>query len=125
MFLSVNFYVCTNKLDMKYFHFIVMSVVLKLFQISAQKVSAYALVVIDDVFHKIINTHEGFFDKKDTLEIPVCLYLCSITSVFSLKIVGPKEQGGIIKLVAVVHMALNFLITDKLDQNFSNKNMTN
>jgi hypothetical protein len=47
----------------------------------------------------------------------MCLYLCtsigSITSAFSLKILGQKEQGGIIKVVAVVDMVLNFLITDK------------
>ena len=85
--------------------------------ITAQKVSASALVLIDNVFHKIFNTHKGFLTKKDTLKIPVCLYLCtsigSITSAFSLKILGQKEQGGIIKLMAVVNMVLNFLITDK------------
>ena len=85
--------------------------------ITAQKVSAPALVVIDDVFHKILNTHKDFLTKKDTLEIPVCLSLCtsigSISSTFSLKIFGRKEQGGIIKLEAVVDMVLNFRITDK------------
>ena len=30
-----------------------------------------------------------------------------------LKILGQKEQGGIIKVMAVVDMVLNFLITDK------------
>ena len=54
---------------------------------------------------------------KDTSEFPVCLALCtsigSITSAFSLKIFGQKEQVGIIKLVAVVHMVLNFRITEK------------
>ena len=85
--------------------------------ITAQNVSASVLVVIDDVFHKILNTHNGFMTKKDTSEILVCLYLCtsigSITSAFYLKILGQKEQGGVIKLVAVVNIVLNFLITDK------------
>ena len=85
--------------------------------ITAQKVSASTLVVMDNVFHKIFNTHKGFITKKDTLEIPVCLYLYtsigSITSAFSLKILGQKEQGGIIKLVAVVNIIIHFLITDK------------
>ena len=47
----------------------------------------------------------------------MCLYLYtsigSITSAFSLKILGQKEQGGISKVMAVVNMVLNFLITDK------------
>ena len=77
--------------------------------VTAQKVSASALVLIDDVVHKILNTDNGVLaTKKNTLEIPVCLYLCSfigsITSAFCLKILGQKEQGGIIKLVAVVDM---------------------
>ena len=56
--------------------------------------SASALVVIDDMFHKILNT---LLDRKSTLGIPICLYLCtfisSITSAFSLKILGQKERG--------------------------------
>ena len=85
--------------------------------ITAQKVSAPALVVIDDVFHKILNTHKDFLTKKDTFEIPVGFHLRtskgSITSAFSMKIFGQKEQGGIIELLVVVDMVLNFLITDK------------
>ena len=56
-------------------------------------------------------TKFSVLDKKDTLKIPVCLYHCtsigSITSAFSLKIYGQKEQGGIIKLVAVVNMKMS------------------
>ena len=37
----------------------------------------------------------------------------SITSAFSLKILGQKVYGGVIKLVAVINMVLNFLLTDK------------
>ena len=80
--------------------------------------SVSALVVIDYAFHKTLNTHKGFLTKKDTFEIPICLYLCysigSITSAFSLKNLGTKITGGIIKVVAVVNMVLNFLITDNL-----------
>ena len=74
-------------------------------------------MVIDYVFYKILNTYKGSLTKKDTLEIFICLYLCisigSITAAFYLKILGQKEQGGIIKVVSVVDMVLNFLITDK------------
>ena len=74
-------------------------------------------------------------------------FIGSITSAFSLKILGQKEQGGIIKVMAVFDMVLNFLITDKSvmaekssvpdcqdatdwtnvvnEQNFSLKSMTN
>ena len=44
-------------------------------------------------------------------------YLCTsidlITSAVSLKIIGQKEQEGINRVVAVVDMVLNILITDK------------
>ena len=67
---------------------------------------ASALVVIESVFH-----------RKDTFETSMHLYLCtsvgSITSAFSLKILGHKEQRGIIKVVAVDSMVIKFLITDK------------
>ena len=78
--------------------------------------SVSALVMIGDVFHKILNTHKGFLTEKTHWKF-LRLYLCSsmgsITSAFSLKILRQKEQGVIIKVVAVVHMFLNFLITDK------------
>ena len=73
------------------------------------------MVLSDNVLHKILNTHKGFLTEKNTLEIPLCLYLCtrSIALAFSLTILGQKEQRGIIKLVAVVNMVPNFLITEK------------
>ena len=38
-----------------------------------QKMYASALIVIDDVLHKIFINNKG--KKKDTSDIPVCLYL--------------------------------------------------
>ena len=74
-------------------------------------------MVIDYVFYKIINIYKGSLTKKNTLEIFICLYLCTsigwITEAFYLKISGQKEQGGIIRVVSVVDMVLNFFITDK------------
>ena len=70
--------------------------------------------LIDDVFHKYLNPQKGFLTEKTHWKI-LCVYTSvpgSITSAFCLTILGQKEQGGIIKLVAVVNMFLNFLITD-------------
>ena len=74
--------------------------------------SATALVVIDVVFHKILNTNKGFM-TKNTLEIFfvfMTMYLHS--SITSLKILGQKKPGCFIKLVVAVNMVFNFLITD-------------
>ena len=56
---------------MDYSHFIVISVFFLLVkyvhnkvQETAQKVFASALVVIGNVFHKILNTHKGFLTEK-------------------------------------------------------------
>ena len=69
--------------------------------------SATALVVIVYVFYKILNTH-------NTLEISMSLYLHSFHH-FRLffENLGTERTGGISKLVVVVDMVLNFLITDK------------
>ena len=75
------------------------------------------LVVINDVFHKILKTHKGFLTETTHWKF-LCFYNSVPPSVQSLqpfpnKILGQKEQGGIIKVMAVVAMVLNFLITDK------------
>ena len=80
---------------------------------------ASALVVNDNVFHKVLtlSTHKMFLDKKNTH----WKVLCVCTSVphrfnhFSLFFdnLGTERMGGIIKLGANVNMILNFLIIDK------------
>ena len=84
--------------------------------ITAQKVSASELVVIDTLFHKLLNTHKGFLTKKGTLEIPVCLYPCtyigSITYAFSLKIFW-ERSGENHKASGGCRYGSQLLITDK------------
>ena len=53
------------------------------------------------------------FDIKDTLEIPMYFHRFNHFSLFFGKSLDIKNRGGIIKVVAVVDMVLNFLITDK------------
>ena len=69
--------------------------------------SVSALMEIDYVFLK-------FLDIKDTLEILMCLYLQRLNYfTFLFENLGTERTGGIIKVVVVVDMVVNFLITDK------------
>ena len=83
---------------------------------NAEKVSASELLVNGDVFHKILNSHKGSSQNSyighSYLFIPLYFHRFNHLTII-LKIFGQKEQGGIIKVVAVVNMVLNFLITDK------------
>ena len=78
--------------------------------------SISAVVVIDGVFHKILYTHEGFLTKTQigniSVFIPLYLHRFNFFSLF-FENLGTERTEGIIKLVAVVDMVLNFLITDK------------
>ena len=79
--------------------------------------SISAVVVIDGMFHKILYTHEGFLTKKTQIGnlsvfIPMYLHRFNFFSLFFGNLVAERTEG-IIKLVAVVDMVLNFLITDK------------
>ena len=78
--------------------------------------STSAVVVTDDVFHKILYTHKGFLTKTHIGNFcvfkPLYLHRFNHFSLFFDNLVTERTEG-IIKLVAVVDMLLNFLITYK------------
>ena len=73
--------------------------------------SASALVVIDNVFHKILNTYNGFLTEKTHGKI-LCFILLYLHRFNHLSLffenVWTVRTGGIIKVLAVVDMVLNY-----------------
>ena len=78
--------------------------------------SLYIQFAIWSVYTAVRSVQCVLCSEYCTLVIPLCLYLCtsigSITSAFFLNL-GIEKTGCFIKLLVVVNMVFNFLITDK------------